>query len=184
MSKDLNLDEVGLACQAFSSQFQTVQLGTVSADGFPEASYAPYVSWQGRYFVYLSDLARHTQNLLAKPHCSVLFIESEKEAANVFARKRLTLRCTSEEWMRGSKEFEVVLDYFSERFGKFFGVLRDLKDFHLFALSPTSGSYVAGFAKAYTLSGQDLGQISHRNDQGHQAPNAAAQKRLDQEVTP
>ena len=57
MTTDHLLGDVRLACQHFPARFQTLQLGTVAADGQPEASYAPYVADQGRYYVYLSRLA-------------------------------------------------------------------------------------------------------------------------------
>ena len=59
MTTENPLDDIRLACQLFPARFQTLQLGTVAADGQPEASYAPYVTDQGRYYVYLSRLARH-----------------------------------------------------------------------------------------------------------------------------
>ena len=65
MNPPTDLTAVREACRAFPARFQTLQLATVSADGLPEASYAPFVADQGRYWVYLSDLARHTANLLA-----------------------------------------------------------------------------------------------------------------------
>lgn len=184
MSTSSNLEAVQQAAVAFPSRFQALYLATVSAQGLPEASYAPYVFEGGKFFVYLSGLAKHAGNLKATGLASVLFIEEESAAKHLFGRERLTLACKAVEHERGTPRFEAVLDLFDERFGKFMQVIRPLQDFSLFELSSERGSYVAGFAKAYTLSGQDLGQISHRNDQGHQAPSAAAQKLLDQEVTP
>ena len=169
MSKSHDLDAIRQDCQAFPSRFSTVHLATVGSDGMPEASYAPFVQIDGRYYIYLSELARHTQNLLASADCCALFIESEADCANYFARKRLTLKCKAKECARESKVFEEVLDQFTDEFGNFVDVIRNLKDFHLFELSPQSGSFVAGFAKAYTLDGDDLGNIRHRVEKGHQS---------------
>jgi heme iron utilization protein len=153
MSKDTEMHQVQEACRAFPSQFQTLHLGTVSAQGLPEASYAPFVADAGRYYVYLSELARHTANLRCNGRASVLFIESEAQAKQVFARQRLTLACTALEYPRATAPFERVLDRFEQRFGKLMEVIRPLSDFHLFELTPTSGTYVAGFARAYALDG-------------------------------
>ncbi|MBD3892690.1 pyridoxamine 5'-phosphate oxidase family protein [Hydrogenophaga sp.] len=182
MSKNHDLTQVQAACRAFPARFQTLHLGTVGADGLPEASYAPYVSDAGRYFVYLSELARHTANLRATARASVLFIEGEQQAAHLFARERLTLACQASECPRGSPHFEVILDLFGQRFGKFMQVIRPLEDFLLFELVPVSGSYVAGFARAYTLDGDDLGRLRHRNEQGHRAPDAQAERRLSEQL--
>lgn len=45
-------------------------------------------------------------------------------------------------------------------------------------LMPVSGTYVAGFARAYPFDGADPSQLRHRNDQGHQAPDDASAHRL------
>lgn len=178
MTQDTHLSDVREACRAFPDRFQTLHLGTVSADGQPEASYAPYVADQGHYYVYLSSLARHAANLRATPRASVLFIEGEEQARQVFARERLTLACAVTESPRDTPRFNAVMDLFDQRFGKFMQVIRPLQDFGLFELRPLSGSYVAGFARAYVLDGADLSHIRHRNDEGHQSPNADATQRL------
>ncbi len=182
MSTTVDLAAVQAACQAFPARFQTLQLGTVSHDGLPEASYAPFVADQGRYFVYLSDLARHTGNLRAVGRASVLFIEGEAQARHLFARERLTLACEVAECGRGSERFEQVLDLFEQKFGKFMQAIRPLQDFHLFELRPVAGSYVAGFARAYTLAGADLAQLNHRREEGHRPPDADAEQRLSEQL--
>lgn len=182
MSTPDNLDAVQAACQAFPARFQTLHLGTVSQDGQPEASYAPFVADQGRYFVYLSELARHTANLRTAGRASVLFIESEAQAKHLFARERLTLACEATECARGSGRFEQVLDLFEQKFGQFMQAIRPLQDFHLFELRPVTGSYVAGFARAYTLAGADLAQLNHRREEGHRAPDADAEQRLSEQL--
>lgn len=184
MFQEINLSEVRDACRAFPARFQTLHLGTVGADGLPLASYAPFVADNGRYFVYLSSLAGHTANLRETARASVLFIEGEDQARQVFARERLTLACGVIECLRESPRFDEVLDLFEQRFGKFMQVIRPLRDFALFELLPVSGSYVAGFARAYLLEGEDLGNVRHRSDEGHQSPNQAAELRLNEELTP
>lgn len=184
MTNSPDLKAVQAACQAFPERFKTLYLGTCSQDGQPEASYAPFVTEDGQYYVYLSDLARHSANLRHNPLCSVLFIEPEDEAQHLFARKRLTLRCAVRECERSSEHFENVLDLFEARFGKFMEAIRPLQDFRLFELSPQSGSYVAGFAKAYALEGQDLTTVRHRQEQGHQSPERASANRLSEELSP
>lgn len=182
MTSTDHLQSAQADCRAFPARFQTLHLGTVSAEGQPEASYAPFVADQERYYVYLSELARHTGNLRARGRVSVLFIEGEDSASQLFARERLTLACEATECARGSARFDQVLDLFERRFGKFMQAIRPLKDFHLFELRPVSGSYVAGFARAYTLTGGDLGELRHRHEEGHQAPDAQAERRLSEQM--
>jgi hypothetical protein len=184
VSEDADLLNVREACRAFPSRFQSLYLGTVDAHGQPQASHAPYVAHEGRYCVYLSDLARHTANLRATARASVLFIESEEQARHLFARERLTLACQAAECLRGTPRFEAVMDVFDRRFGTFMQVIRPLQDFRLFELQPLSGAYVAGFARAYSLDGTDLDLIRHRNEQGHRAPDAVPQRRVNASVPP
>lgn len=136
---------------AFAQQFKSVQLATCSPDGVPEASYACYLYKNGKYYLYLSRLATHFHHLFQHPRCSLLFIENEDKAKQLFARRRFSIQCSSTVIPRESEFFQQILNDFSERFGRFMGLIRDLSDFELFELSPEYGSFVAGFAKTYRL---------------------------------
>jgi len=179
-----DLQDVREACLAFPERFKTLYLATLGRDGDPEASYAPYVADQGHYYVFLSELARHTANLRESGRCSVLFIESEEQARHLFARQRLTLLCQARVCERDGERFERVMKAFTQRFGRFMDVIRPLQDFHLFELQPLQGAYVAGFARAYTLGGSDLGELRHRNETGHRSPDDTARQRLQEELAP
>lgn len=158
---ETSLDAIAADCQAFIQSFQTVILSTLSAAGLPEASYAPCVRQDGRFYIYVSELANHTRNLLAFPQASLLFIEPEAEARNLFARKRVTLEVTVQPIERGSEPWEQVLALMQQQLGNTLAVIRELKDFHLLALTPQRATYVTGFAKAYRLEGPELAQVSH-----------------------
>lgn len=162
-----DLSEVLAAYRSFDLEFQTLLMATCNSYGEPDASYAPYLKHMDYYYVYVSELSTHTENLSSTGRCSVLFIEDETAAKHLFARRRVTLQCQAEEIQRESQEFEKILDLFVERFGKFMDMMRKLKDFHLFRISPEKGAYVAGFAQAYTLQGEGLNDIKHRTDKGH-----------------
>jgi heme iron utilization protein len=178
MSPSPDLNTVMEECRKFPGHFQSLHLATCNARGEPEASYATYVEHEGNYYVYTSELSVHTANLTATGRCSVLFIESEAQAKHLFARRRLTLQCTVIECLRDSPEFEPRMDMFVQKFGGFMEMMRKLADFHLYQLRPQSGSYVAGFAQAYTLEGDGLSEIQHRKEQGHRSPNKAAAKAI------
>lgn len=173
------LPSIGQDAMAFKSLFKSIQLATVNAQGVPEASYAAFVERDNKFYIYVSELATHCGNLRETSRCSAMFIESEQDAAHLFARKRLVFQCTAQEVERGTTKFAEIMTLFQARFGPFMEAIDQLTDFHLYELNPTQGSYVAGFAKAYRLTGQDLTQITHRNDQGHVAPDNATQEKLD-----
>lgn len=146
-----NLQEIYQEALAFTQQFKSVQLATCSLEGIPEASYACYLYKHGKYYLYLSRLATHFHHLFNNPHCSLLFIENEETAKQLFARRRFSIQCSSTIIPRHSKDFQQIMEEFSKRFGRFIGLIRDLSDFELFELSPEYGSFVAGFAKTYRL---------------------------------
>ncbi|HSI29630.1 MAG: HugZ family protein [Methylophilus sp.] len=180
MTDQEKLQSVGEEAIAFKGLFKTVQLASVNAQGVPEASYAAYVERDNKFYIYVSELATHCANLRETGLCSAMFVESEKDAGHLFARKRLVFKCTAQAVERSSTKFDEVMALFYEKFGKFMDAIGKLTDFHMVELTPSHGSYVAGFAKAYHLNGQDLLQITHRNDQGHAAPDAVAQQKLDE----
>ena len=153
--------------RAFHERFATLMMATVSASGDPVASYAPYVvDGECGFHVYISELAAHTANLAANGKASVLFIEDEGQTSQLFARKRLTLTCHAEEVERDSPLFLEVMNRFEHRHGGIMGVLRGLRDFHLFRLRPTRATYVRGFAEAFELDGAAL-SIRPVNERGH-----------------
>lgn len=155
---------------AFLLNFRSAVLATVDGDGTPEASYAPFVRLDDNAFhVYISDLSKHTGNLRTTPKASVLLIEDEDTAGQVFARKRLTFRCDASVVERESPEFNRILDAFDRKFGDVMEMLRPLQDFRLFRLAPTGGVFVKGFAQAFRIEGSTLAQFRHINDVGHQS---------------
>lgn len=107
MAQETKLQEIAIEAREFRDRFETLLMSTSNYYGLPEASYAGYIEDEGDYYVYVSELAKHTKTL------------------------------------------------------------REMSDFHLFRLRPLSGSFVSGFAKAYTLTGENLLNVKHRNNGGH-----------------
>jgi len=151
--------------------FQSIHLGTVNAEGVPEASYNPAIVDENRtFYIYVSDLSAHTQNILSQKQASVLVIEDESTCKIIFARKRVTFHCQAEEIERDSEQWNAITPKFLDKFGKMFEHLMGMGDFHLIALKPTSGRLVVGFGRAFDLSGERMEEINHvrgNNGQGH-----------------
>ena len=164
----LGPDAVVREALAFSSAFQSLLMATADGDGHPHVSYAVHVTdTSGAFYVYISGLAMHTRNLANRPVASIMFIEDEGQAANPFARKRLTIDCGAELIPRHTPSWEEVLARFAERHGGIVGVLKGLPDFQLFRLVPTAGVYVRGFGQAYTLAAEQFrGAGSGDEEQG------------------
>ncbi|MBU7584499.1 MAG: pyridoxamine 5'-phosphate oxidase family protein [Nostoc sp. TH1S01] len=147
---------------SFLQEFQSVIISTVSPEGIPNSSYAPFVSDEAKnIYIYISDLAAHTQNIYANPRVSILFIEDETKSNNIFARRRLTFDCTATLIERDTDTWNKVVDQLQERFGEMIEVLKSLGDFRIFLLIPSSGRFVLGFGNAYKISGDNLNELTH-----------------------
>lgn len=149
------------SCHGLVAAQQTLLLATASTNGVPDISYAPFVrDGTGIFYIYVSELAGHTANLLNNPQASILFICPETESRNLFVRERAVFSCRVEEIARDDAIYAIRLDALQEKFGEVAGVLRSLSDFHLFALFPETGRYVAGFGRIFTINVSD-GSLSH-----------------------
>ena len=178
MSNTDKLENIGQEARDFMQGFQTITLATCDAQAKPEASYTAFVQIGTRLYIYVSELAAHCANLQQAGRCSAMFIENEEQAKTVFARRRFTLQCSAVEIARDQALFAIAMDAFRAKFGKFIDMIAPLTDFHLYELTPSMGSYVSGFAKAYYLQGEELEQVEHRNEAGHQSADAEHEKSL------
>ncbi|MEM8504698.1 MAG: pyridoxamine 5'-phosphate oxidase family protein [Cyanobacteria bacterium P01_D01_bin.1] len=149
--------------QAFASQFESVILGTASADAQPQASYAPCVIDEAKnIYIFVSGLSAHTQNLTKSGKASALFIEDESQTTQMFARKRLNYDCTAALVERDSEQWRAIAQKFETKFGNIIELLRDLPDFRIFQLRPSAGRFVLGFGKAYDIDPANLDQLIHK----------------------
>ncbi|ENK2092528.1 TPA: heme utilization protein HutZ [Vibrio vulnificus] len=150
----------------FRQERQTLQLATVDVDGRPNVSYAPFVQNQEGYFVLISKIARHARNLLENPQVSLMMIEDEEGAKQLFARKRLTFDAVASVIERDTQLWHQVITQMEERFGEIVSGLSQLEDFVLFNLKAERGLFVKGFGQAYQVSGDDLVDFVHLQE-GH-----------------
>ncbi|WMC11291.1 heme utilization protein HutZ [Oceanimonas pelagia] len=142
--------------RAFRDSMNTLVLATVSAEGAPNVSYAPFAPRQDGYYILISELARHTQNLLANPRVSLMMVEDEQDSRSLFARRRLTFDAVPERLARNSAAWHSGMAALTARHGDTVAGLAGLEDFHLFRLVPTQGVFVKGFGQAFAVSGDAL----------------------------
>ncbi len=163
-------------CLAFFESRSTLILSTFDSKGTLETSVAPFVT-EGEYlYVFISELALHTQNILewitAKETAisnpvllkspglvSCLLVADEVETEQLFARERLTMQLELAEIGRASSEFKLIMTRFESKFGEVIPLLKSLSDFHLIQLTPITGGYVKGFGKAFTFKGCPCRQL-------------------------
>ncbi|MDD5159107.1 MAG: pyridoxamine 5'-phosphate oxidase family protein [Sulfuricurvum sp.] len=138
--------------ESFLETFQTLVMASITPEGEPHASTAPYVRVKNDFYILISTVAQHGCNLLVNPNVSLLFVEDESQCVQPFARKRVTIEATVSEINREDLHYLVVIDRFHAHFdSQLVGSLTQMGDFHLFKLSPQKGSVVMGFGKAYRL---------------------------------
>lgn len=147
---------------------ETLQLATLGDDGVPHASYAPYVREEERFYILISEAAHHCGYLMCHDRCSVMFIEDETAAGQIFARKRVSLECRAATVPRDDPSFTHHTGLLERRFGAIVPMLLQMKDFHLFELLPQSGEAVFGFGEAYRFNG-DFTRIEPKTS-GHREP--------------
>ena len=147
----------------FIAPFKSVVIGTLDSEGRPFSSYAPFVHHDHRFYIFISDIATHARNLRRSADASLLFIEDEAEAANIFARKRISLQCRAELIPRDTETFTPVMAKFGEKFGDgMISMLMKMADFNLYALTTIGGEATFGFGEAYRVGGDHMEHLLPR----------------------
>jgi heme iron utilization protein len=140
------------------SETHSLILATADKEGTPEASTTPFVQDDNSdYYIFVSQLARHTQNLEHSARASVMLLEDEGQSQQLFARRRIQLQCTVSR--PESEQYTIIMDQFRAEHGKIMDLLSSLPDFVLYRLHPVSGQFVMGFGQAYRLKGEGLTQL-------------------------
>lgn len=151
MPPETDLSRQAADYRALVAGLDSLQLATSSENGEAEISYAPFLPANAGFYLFVSRLSRHTANMRRTGQAAIMFIQPEAEAANIFARKRLIYNCRVTEVFRDDRGYSEILDAMQNRFGEIVGMLRSLPDFHLLALKPTRGQYIAGFGQAFSV---------------------------------
>ncbi|NGN96443.1 heme utilization protein HutZ [Grimontia sp. S25] len=159
-------NRLGPEIQEFRDSRNTLQLGTVDKEGKPHTSYAPFAFSEMGYYILVSDLATHGQNLKHRKAVSIMMIEDESEARSIFARRRLSFDTNAELIERDSEHWTTAIQVMRDRLGEMIDNLSQLGDFNLYRLNPVIGRYVKGFGQAFDVSGEDMLSVIHLNE-GH-----------------
>jgi hypothetical protein len=153
---------------------RSLQLASLSEAGVPFASYAPFAIGDDCLYVLLSEIALHAVNLQVNPCASVLIIEDEDSAGELFARVRVNYTVHAEQLVYDSSDWHLGMEALVGRHGERPRKLGEHTDFNMFRLIPGGGRYVKGFGKAYTLAGESLaGEVVDHLREGHKSRSAA-----------
>ncbi len=140
----------------------SLQIASITIDGLANIGYAPFINDnEGNFYIFVSHLASHTQDLINSNQVAILLTEDEQDTKQIFARTRATYSCSVSQVSSSDPLFNERLDQFEGNFGSVIPLLRGLPDFILFRLSPTSGRFVMGFGQAYDLGGAALQDLAH-----------------------
>ena len=142
--------EALLAYDALLQQ-KSLLLATLTAEGTPDISYAPFVADDQSFYVFVSELASHTQQMLTKPNVSILLVQDEQDTRQIYARQRVSFNCEVCAQDLTTPSSQQVLDALEARHGQVVGLLRGLADFKLMRLVPKQGRLVTGFGRAYEV---------------------------------
>lgn len=155
----------------FIKDFQSVIIGTLDEKGLPFSSYAPFVHNEHKFYIFISNVAKHAINLQRTPNTSLIFIEDESKAEQIFARKRISLQCSSVMIERDNEKFTKVMNVFKSKFSEdMVGMLMGMSDFNLYELSTDYGEATYGFGEAYNIGGpfmEDLVKRTGGTGHGH-----------------
>jgi len=129
----------------------TAALGTLHS-GAPYVSMVPFVmlSDASAFIVHVSRLAAHTKDMLAEPQVSLLIAEPEREGVSPLALPRVTVVGTARQLPTDSPQHALARRAYLARFPEAAPIF-GLGDFSLFAITPTSVRWVAGFGQARSL---------------------------------
>lgn len=167
-------ERLGNEVVEFIHSRKSLMLSTVKEDGSPYASYAPFAIGDECFYVLLSEIAIHATNLQHTPLASVLIIQDEDAADELFARIRVNYAVSAEHIEFESELWDHGIGVLAERHGKRINDLSQLADFKLFKLKPTGGRFVKGFGRAYSLEGGTLSsEITSPMTDGHKKRDAA-----------
>lgn len=162
MMREIKFDstEIIKETEEFVNSFKSVILGTVSKDGEVDVTYAPHLKIDGEHYIYISEIGDHYTNLTENEQkFEIMFLQEEKEAISVIARKRARFNVTAE-FLPRDERFEEIMDLFEKSVGETFKIVRKMEDFHLVKLNVVDGRYVKGFGQAYLLKNGVATQIT------------------------
>lgn len=129
---------------------RSLMIASIAADGLPLVSYAPFArDADGGLLIAVSGLAAHGRVLAAAERVSIMLLEDEQAARQIFARTRLTFTCRVAPQIDADRAW--VFARLRSRFGEIANLLEGLGDFSAYRLVPEHGNFVMGFGAAFEL---------------------------------
>jgi putative heme iron utilization protein len=135
-------------------------------DGKPFASMVPFAATTAggrlRLVVHVSGLAAHTRDMRSTPDVCLMMMAPESEAVPPQALPRVSIAGRAVFVSGDHPEYAVLKAAYLGKFPEAADLFQ-LGDFSIVAIEPTSARFVAGFARALTLSAETLTAVFHES---------------------
>jgi putative heme iron utilization protein len=143
------------ALAALLRKERIAHLGTLRG-GAPRVSMTLYLADDefAAFFVHVSRLAWHTQDMLQDPRVALSIAEADDRRADPFTLMRLTVRGEARQIADGPRQS--WLARYPEQAINF-----QLADFSFWKITPRDARFVAGFGRIHNLSAAQLRDAAH-----------------------
>lgn len=145
----LEEEKLKMEINEFIEKFKSVIMATVTKDGNPFASYAPFLRYCGENYIFISSSTEHFENLKGNEKLDILFIEDEENTGSISLRKRVRYKAEIE-FLEKDEKVEEILDKFEEK-DRVIKMTRKMPDFCLIKLNLVEGRYVKGAGQAFNI---------------------------------
>lgn len=136
-------------------------LGTVQG-GEPFVSMVPFafisnaaLPNSGKLIIHVSTLAAHTKHMIDSPQVSLMVMATPSPDVSAQATPRVTIQGAAAQLDKASSEYEEAKAVYLKRFPQSLDLF-GFADFSLFAITPVSARFVAGFAQAMTMNAEEF----------------------------
>ena len=135
-------------------------------DGRPFASMVPFaattVGGRLQLIVHVSGLATHTRDMGSSPDVCLMMMAPETDEVPPQALPRVSISGQAEFIAKDDPEHAMLKAAYLGKFPEAADLFQ-LGDFSIVAIEPTSARFVAGFARAMTLSAESLTAAFHES---------------------
>lgn len=135
-------------------------------DGRPFASMVPFAATTAgdrlRLVVHVSGLATHTRDMRSGPDVCLMMMAPETDEVPPQALPRVSISGQAEFIAKDDPEHAMLKAAYLGKFPEAADLFQ-LGDFSIVAIEPTSARFVAGFARAMTLSAESLTAAFHES---------------------
>jgi putative heme iron utilization protein len=131
-------------------------LGTIH-DGGPNLAMVAYAFADdfSSFYIHVSNLGKHTRDMEIDPHVSLLITEADDRRPDPQTLVRVSIQGTAMKIEKNEPEYERIKTIYLARFPEA-EQLFSFGDFHLWAIRPGGGRFVAGFGQAFNLLSETL----------------------------